>query len=168
MKVFMTNGTYEYLERLKGRHPEENVILMSNDTNALAYHETDGETIFKEGRLYEILDSAGTIVQSGFAVLNNIPVTYEGRSVFEYRIKNRSKAIEKQPGFHAYRFLCPKSNETYVILTLWEDENSYKNWKDSQAFADAHKKGTTQEGGPSSQQIFSGPSYVTQYVLPTE
>ena len=60
-------------------------------------------------------------------VLNNIPVTPEGRPLFEARFKNRAGKIENQPGFKALRVLRPKDSDTYIVLTLWDRKNP-KQW----------------------------------------
>ncbi|UQD51335.1 hypothetical protein C0971_04365 [Bacillus methanolicus] len=104
---------------------------------------------------------------AGFAVLNHIPVTDEGRPVFEYRFKNRSRTIENQPGFAAIRVLRPLSSNTYIILTLWENEQGFERWQKSKAFEKAHDKKET-DAGVDKQKIFSGPSYITKYVIPKE
>ncbi len=58
-------------------------------------HETDGDTIFKEGHAYEVLDASANLADSGFAVLNNISVTDEGRPLFEQRFSQRARLIAK-------------------------------------------------------------------------
>ena len=40
-------------------------------------HETDGNSVFKEPKKYEVVDASGTVaVPSGFAVCNHIPVLW--------------------------------------------------------------------------------------------
>lgn len=167
MNLYITSGTYEYLKALKEKYPSENMILMQNPENFLLIHETEGLSIFKEPRKYEAIDSSGTMNHAGFAVLNHIPVTDEGRPVFEYRFKNRSRTIENQPGFAAIRVLRPLSSNTYIILTLWENEQGFERWQKSKAFEKAHDKKET-DAGVDKQKIFSGPSYITKYVIPKE
>ncbi|MDE3838137.1 antibiotic biosynthesis monooxygenase [Bacillus methanolicus] len=165
MNLYITSGTYEYLKTLKEKHPSEYIILMQNSENSLLLHETEGKSVFKEPRKYEVIDSSGTFENAGFAVLNHIPVTDEGRPVFEYRFKNRSRSIENQPGFAAIRVLRPLSSNTYIILTLWENEQGFERWQKSKAFEKAHDKKET-DVGVEKQKIFSGPSYITKYVIP--
>jgi heme oxygenase (mycobilin-producing) len=167
LNLYITAGTYEYLKALKEKHSSENMILMQNPENSLLLHETEGKSVFKEPRKYEIIDSSGTFENAGFAVLNHIPVTDEGRPVFEYRFKNRSRSIENQPGFAAIRVLRPLSSNTYIILTLWENEQGFERWQKSKAFEKAHEKKET-DVGVDKQKIFSGPSYITKYVIPKE
>ncbi|NMD72052.1 antibiotic biosynthesis monooxygenase [Bacillus sp. DNRA2] len=167
MKVYMTGGTYDYLSKIKSNHPNETMQLMVFEDQALLLHETDGETIFKEPRNYEVLDSVGMFSKARFIMMNNIPVADEGRALFEHRFKNRNRSIEKMPGFVGIRVLRPLSSDTYVIVTLWEDESAFEGWKKSEAFGKAHgKPATSGTEGSSPKKIFSGSSFVTKYFVP--
>lgn len=164
MYVYITTGTTDFLKTIQKNFPQEKMIIMEDEDGALLLHETNGETVFKLPRKYEIFDEAGSIEDSGFAVLNNIPVTEEGRPIFEYRFKNRSKQIENEPGFTAIRVLRPMTSNTYVILTIWEDKTAFENWKNSPSFKEAHSDKRV-ENGIDSHPIFSSPSYVTKYKI---
>ncbi|PLT33803.1 antibiotic biosynthesis monooxygenase [Bacillus sp. V5-8f] len=164
MNIYMTTGTYEFLQSRKEELQEEKMFLMQNADNALLLHETNGKTVFHSPRKFEIIDSIGEIQEDGFVVMNNIPVTEEGRPIFEYRFKNRAGLIEKEPGFIAIRVLRPLNSDTYVIFTQWENQAAFKNWQASQSFQQAHsQKGN--EKVDTTKKIFSGSSYVTQYTL---
>jgi heme oxygenase (mycobilin-producing) len=165
MKVYITVGTLGYLKTIKAKNSQESIAIMENDDTALLLHETEGETVFKEPRKYEVLYSSGSIGNEGFVVFNNIPVTDEGRPIFEYRFKNRSKQIENEPGFLAIRVLRPLSSNTYIVLTVWESETDFSNWKNSSSFKGAHKKQAEEVGAQPQPQIFSSPSYTTKYTL---
>jgi heme-degrading monooxygenase HmoA len=167
MKIYLTSGTSEFLKKLRDRHPSENMLLMGDDESSVLLHETQGKTVFSSPRKYEVLDSAGSFDKAGFIVMNNIPVTDEGRPVFEYRFKNRQGKIENQLGFAALRVLRPLSSNTYVILTAWEDRMVFERWKESESFQKAHQKpsGST---GANPQTIFSGASYITTYSIAEE
>jgi heme-degrading monooxygenase HmoA len=97
--------------------------------------------------------------------MNNIPVSEEGRPVFEHRFKNRAGFIENEPGFVALRVLRPINSETYVILTIWEKQADFLNWKNSGSFKMAHNSDSKAPVTNSSQKMFSGEAYVTQYTL---
>ncbi|WP_059172933.1 antibiotic biosynthesis monooxygenase [Bacillus sp. FJAT-27445] len=161
MNLYMTAGTYDFLEKLSGKHSGEKMVLMSGEDGALLIHETGGKTVFASPRKYEVLESVGTLGNPGLVVMNNIPVTDEGRPVFEYRFKNRAGKIENTPGFQAIRVLRPIKSNTYVILTAWDDELAFQRWKDSAAFGKSHGQNKP-EGGPN---IFSGQPYITKYTI---
>lgn len=168
MNFFITFGTVDYLSKLVKEHPNEKLLLMASTDNATLFHETEGDSIFKEPKRYEVIDSAGQSLTGGFAVLNNIPVTTEGRPLFEHRFKQRARQIENEPGFQAIRVLRPLDSDTYVILTLWDNESAFKNWQQSKAYENAHKK-RDGEDGVKQQSIFPQPSYVTSfYAVETE
>lgn len=159
MSVYMTSGTYDYLAALKEKHPEQSVYLLQGEDNTVAY--TEGKNIFDEARAYEIVDQEGTLQNEGYVVMNNIPVTDEGRPLFEDRFKQRAGAIEDSPGFQSIRILRPVQGNTYIVLTLWQDVQSFEDWKNSQAFQKAH-----QNNGPQSKEkpsYVAGPAYLTKY-----
>lgn len=113
---------------------------------------------------YEAIDAVGTLSGAGFAVLNNIPVTEEGHSIFEQRFMNRARKVEQEPGFIAIRVLRPLNNDTYVILTLWREEADFEAWQNSQAYSHAHRKRDSQDGLTEQKpSIFPRPSFVTTY-----
>ena len=168
MKMFFTNGTREYLKKIAEQHEEETLVLMQNENTCLLVHETEGNSLFKEPRKYEVIDASGQLTDMGFAVFNHIPVTDEGRPLFEYRFKNRDRLIEKEPGFIAIRVLRPFSSDTYIIFTLWKNESSFKNWQTSKSFEEVHSKTDVEKGTKKVPKIFPRPSFVTKYSIVIE
>ncbi|WLR42850.1 antibiotic biosynthesis monooxygenase [Bacillus carboniphilus] len=165
MNYYITYGTADYLEKVKRDHPNLPMQLMENEHTAMIMYESEQASIFNEPKRYEVIDSSGIIEEKGrFAVLNNIPVTIEGKPLFEKRFKDRARLIEKEPGFVAIRVLRPINSDTYVILTLWESEEAFENWQSSKAYNHAHKKRGTSDG-IDQQSIFPRPSYVTKFHL---
>ncbi|MCQ6273408.1 antibiotic biosynthesis monooxygenase [Bacillus sp. V3B] len=168
MKMFFTNGTREYLKKIVEEHEDETLVLMQNEHASLLIHETVGDSLFKEPRKYEVVDASGQLTDVGFAVFNHIPVTDEGRPLFEYRFKNRDDLIEKQPGFIAIRVLRPLSSDTYIIFTLWENESSFKNWQTSNSFEQVYSNKDVKKGAKKQPKIFPRPSFVTKYSIVIE
>lgn len=169
MNVYITTGTYDFLKKKKDSYPNESIFLMQNGETALLLHETSGKTVFASPRRYEVVDGKGALQNKGFIVMNNIPVTEEGRPILEYRFKNRAGLIENEPGFIAIRVLRPIKSDTYVILTAWEKESDFNNWTNSKSFHQAHnKKDEAKQKPASTANIFSGASYVTKYFLISE
>lgn len=105
---------------------EQAHFTAKNNEKDMFYKENTEESV--ESTLqYDVLDAVGEFKgQPGYIVCNNISVTDEGRPVFENRFKNRAGLIENEPGFQAIRVLRPLSNDTYVILTMWETEQTLK------------------------------------------
>lgn len=115
-------------------------------------------------RVYECLDAVGELPEQGFVVLNNIAVTEEGRPQFEARFQNRARKIEQEPGFAAIRVCRPLTDDTYIIMTFWQNESSFEQWRQSEAYQHAHKKRGTAEGIDQQRpNIFPRPSFVTTY-----
>ncbi|SNT52976.1 Heme-degrading monooxygenase HmoA [Bacillus sp. OK838] len=165
MNVFITTGTYDFLKIKKDKHPNEKILLMQNSGTTVLLHETSGKTLFSSPRKYEVVDGKGHLQDHGYVVMNNIPVSEEGRPVFEHRFKKRAGFIENEPGFVALRILRPINSETYVILTIWEKQADFMSWQKSSSYQEAYNSDTKATITNSSQKMFSGEAYVTQYTL---
>lgn len=114
---------------------------------------------------YEVIDGAGPLPQGvAFVVMNNIPVSVEGRGLFEARFMNRARKIENERGFLAIRICRPIDHDTYVVLTFWSDEHAYEEWRQSEAYRHAHRHRGTEEGiDRQAPSIFPRPSFVTTF-----
>ncbi|GIN19281.1 MAG TPA: antibiotic biosynthesis monooxygenase [Bacillus bacterium] len=162
MYTYITTGTYYFLKKLEEQHPDECMLLMQNAETALLWHETKGATVFQSPRKYEVIHSSGQLEKKGFIACNHVPVREEGRPVFEFKFTERMKKVESFPGFTAFRLLRPLSNDTYIVMTMWRDEEAYKDWKQSSSFVESHSKALQ---SAESTSVFSGPSYVSVFVL---
>lgn len=139
MWAFMTTGTYPFLKQLEKAKRQIEFYFMKSDAHVLAYYESDRKkSAFSAGRSYEILFKTGELKETGFVVMNNIPVTEDNRPIFEDRFRNRSRKIEVMPGFVAFRLLKPLKGNTYVVLTQWEKRKDYELWTESEQFKQAH------------------------------
>jgi len=143
LKAYMTNGTTEFLMKIREKHPAIQFHLMTSSNGALAYYEGEKKKVFSAGREYEALIQTGTLKEDGYVVMNNIPVTDDGRAPFEERFKNRKNAVDNMPGFQAFRFLRPKKGNTYVVMTQWRSAADFETWKESEQFKKAHKDQAT-------------------------
>lgn len=160
MRLYITYGTVDYLAKLVKAHSDKNLRLMANNNTGVLFHETEGKSIFNTPKTYEVLDSTGDLTNGAYAVLNNIPVSYEGRPLFEKTFSDQARLIKKEPGFSAIRVLQPAKSDTYIILTLWENEKYFNAWQESKSHEHTYKK-SGKNGGFG--QPFSLPSYVTKY-----
>ncbi|MET0066943.1 MAG: antibiotic biosynthesis monooxygenase [Candidatus Thiodiazotropha sp.] len=74
-----------------------------------------------------------------FIVANRVPVAESYRDAFEARFRDRAGKIEQQPGFVRMQVLKPaQPGLTYVVLTTWEDKDSFESWVGSEDFRRAH------------------------------
>lgn len=168
MYIYLTSGTGDFLEQVKNKYSNEHMILIHGEGNSVLIHETEGKTVFATPRKFEVLDSVNDLEEHGFFVFNNIPVTDEGRPVFEHRFLERSRAIENEPGFVAFRLLRPIKSDTYIVMTQWHGPHSFEAWKSSKAYETAHAR-RDDSTGIRQQNIFSAASYVTTYsAIPKE
>ncbi|WP_075619888.1 antibiotic biosynthesis monooxygenase family protein [Paenisporosarcina indica] len=163
MNIYLTSGTPEFMNSLKEKHADQKMVVLHGEGNTVLLHETTGKTVFSTPRKYEVLDSSGELNEQGYFVFNNIPVSDEGRPIFEQRFSNRARAIENEPGFIAIRVLRPIKADTYIILTEWTGPSSFEAWQSSQAYNKAHEKRGSDEGLDQRPNIFSSASYVTTY-----
>ena len=168
MHIYLTSGTGDFFEHVKNKYTNEHMILIHGEGNSVLIHETEGKTVFATPRKFEVLDSVNDLEEHGFFVFNNIPVTDEGRPVFEHHFLERSRAIENEPGFVAFRLLRPVKSDTYIVMTQWHGPHSFDAWKSSKAYETAHAR-RDDSTGIRQQNIFSAASYVTTYsALPKE
>lgn len=157
--MYFTTGTRDFLEKIAEKNEE--IIITHGPGHSLLLHETDGASFFTTPRSYKVIASQGEIEPIGYFVLNNIPVTDEGRPIFEHRFTSRESKLDDQPGFIAFRLLRPIHSDTYVVLTEWSDPQFYDVWKNSQDFKASHQKPERDE--TSGSHIFTSASYVTTY-----
>lgn len=159
----MTNGTLNYLAKLDQEHKDAHLLLMQDQDKTVAYYEGKQDSFFAEGRDFEIVEAVGNVQPSGFVVMNNIPVSDEGRPVFEDRFKKRAGSVENMEGFQAFRILRPTKGNTYVVFTQWRNEQDFEDWKNSKDFEKAHENsGPKHEQKPS---FIDGKPYITKYQM---
>lgn len=163
LNAYMTNGTIDFLLKIEKKHEELELKLMKNNAGGLLYYEHPREEIFQAGRKYEILEKAGEIRETGYVVMNNVPVDEESNALFEDRFKRRKQAVEAMPGFQAFRVLRPYQGSTYVILTQWASKKDFEDWKSSDTFQEAHQFDT----GKSASYFFKN-AYIATYDMYAE
>lgn len=87
-------------------------------------------------------------------VANRIFVHPEYADQFEERFKNRARQVDQMPGFLRNMVLKPaKPGDPYVVLTLWESQEAFKAWTESDAFKQGHAR-----SGTLPREAFSGPN----------
>ena len=68
--MYFTGGTETFLKKLLYENEQETLVFMHNEDAFLLVHETEGSSLFKEPRKYEVVEARGTIViPSGYARL---------------------------------------------------------------------------------------------------
>ena len=116
------------------------MVVMHGEGTSVLLHETEGKTIFQTPRRYEVISSSGTLKEDGYFAFNNIPVTDEGRPIFEHRFQMRAGSIDSEPGFIAFRLLRPLDSNTYIVMTQWVNASYFHKWENSAAFQQVMRK----------------------------
>ncbi|GAA0596355.1 hypothetical protein GCM10009001_10560 [Virgibacillus siamensis] len=159
MNAFMTKGTFDFLKKLKDKHPDLELFYMNGEGSTLVYYESDKKkSIFASGRDFEAILQKGQIKKKGYVVMNNIPVTEEGTAVFEENFRNRQQHVDSFAGFQAFRLLRPQKGNQYVVLTQWASKEDFEDWKNSDQFKNAHKDGNVKQPA-----YFADRPFVTSY-----
>lgn len=90
-----------------------------------------------------------------FAAINYISCLPEFEPTFENLFATRKGAIDTMPGFVDMEVLKPsKQGEPYLILSHWDNKESFDTWTKSPEFLEGHKRGfavleqAKQEGKP--------------------
>ncbi len=163
MNIYITSGTPSFLESIIKKYKGIGMIQLYGEGTSLLIHETDDETIFQTPRRYEVIGSTGSMSDHGYFVFNNIPVTDEGRPLFEHQSQSFKDIISNQPGFIAFRLLRPLDSDTYIVVTEWSDEKFYNQWKDSASFTTTKIAETAKSTTNSTAHLFSSAAYITSY-----
>lgn len=134
MNLYITSGSPEFMETIKLKYKKEHMYLLHGTGNSVLIHETPAKTVFQVPSKYEVLEAYGEFSEKGYFVLQYIPLSEEGRPIFEYKYTNLTATAQNEPGCIALRVLKPIKSDTYIILTEWSGPNSYEIWAKSVSF----------------------------------
>lgn len=80
--------------------------------------------------------------QKNFVAINYIDCKPDYRDRFEELFASRARQIDTMPGFIDMQVLRPsKEGQEYLIVSYWENEQSFKDWTKSETFLEGHKRG---------------------------
>ncbi|MHA6260196.1 antibiotic biosynthesis monooxygenase family protein [Sporosarcina sp. CAU 1771] len=164
MNIFLTSGTFDFMKSLREKYPSETMVVMSGAGNAVLLHETNGKSLFQTPRRYKTIGESGTLTEEGYFVFNNIPVTDEGRPIFEHQISKWLDSVDLQQRNVAFRLLSPIDSNTYIVLSQWSDAAGYHTWKNSTAAQQLDRLISNESGASKMPHMFSSASYVTTYM----
>jgi heme-degrading monooxygenase HmoA len=81
-------------------------------------------------------------------ITNRIPVNPEFNEQFEERFRNRASFVDKMDGFISFQLLRPKQDgDPYIVQTVWESEEYFRAWTESEEFKQGHSKSSTAPEG---------------------
>ena len=90
------------------------------------------------------------------AVANRIFVAKEFTAQFEERFRTRAHLVDGMPGFLSNMVLRPTADgDPYVVLTMWESNEAFQNWVNSDSFMKGHAR-----SGSLPAEAFSGPNKI--------
>jgi heme-degrading monooxygenase HmoA len=93
--------------------------------------------------------AAWQAVEMSVVKINAIEVPAGAGPELEQRFAARAGMVDQQPGFEEFMLLRPTGGEQrYFVLTRWESEEAFQNWRTGQAFQHGH--GQADQGGAGS------------------
>lgn len=75
-----------------------------------------------------------------FVMMNRMTVPEADREHFEHLFKTRAKAVDRRPGFIKAEILKPLKGDTFVVMTHWEDKDSFLAWTGSEEYKEGHQR----------------------------
>jgi heme oxygenase (mycobilin-producing) len=80
--------------------------------------------------------------------INAITVPADSGDELARRFAARAGAVDNQDGFEGFELLKPTDDRTtWLVLTRWRDEESFKAWLSSPAFGQGHRSAQERGGG---------------------
>jgi|SRR5699024_3895774 len=136
MRAYMTSGTLDFLEKIAAKQSHLSFFYMTRASSTLAYYEDseNSKSVFAAGRAFDIMISKGEVLEEGYVVMNHIPITEEGKPVFENRLKQREEPIGLLKGLQAFRLLKPMKGNIYIIFSQWTSKDDYDDWKQTEDY----------------------------------
>ena len=79
--------------------------------------------------------------------INAIEIPEGKGDELEARFAARAGMVDKEPGFEEFMLLRPTAgDDRYFVLTRWESEEAFQNWRAGQAFQHQHRETHEDEG----------------------
>ena len=73
-------------------------------------------------------------------MMNRMTVPEADREHFEHLFQTRAKAVDRRPGFIKAEILKPLKGDTFVVMTHWEDKDSFLAWTGSEEDKEGHQR----------------------------
>ena len=88
------------------------------------------------------------IVTMTVVKINAITVPADSGDELAKRFAARAGAVDSAEGFEGFELLKPADDRTtWLVVTRWRDEESFKAWVRSPAFAHGHRSAAERAGG---------------------
>ena len=80
--------------------------------------------------------------------INAITVEADSGDELARRFAARAGAVDGSDGFEGFELLKPTDDRlTWLVVTRWRDEESFRAWADSPAFGHGHRAESERSGG---------------------
>jgi heme oxygenase (mycobilin-producing) len=80
--------------------------------------------------------------------INAITVPADSGDELAKRFGARAGAVDNAEGFEGFELLKPADERTtWLVVTRWRDEESFRSWVSSPAFAHGHRSAAERAGG---------------------
>jgi|HubBroStandDraft_1064217.scaffolds.fasta_scaffold412406_2 heme oxygenase (mycobilin-producing) len=80
--------------------------------------------------------------------INAITVPADSGDELARRFAARAGAVDGQDGFEGFELLKPTDGRTtWLVVTRWRDEESFRAWQNSPAFGQGHRSAAGGDGG---------------------
>jgi heme-degrading monooxygenase HmoA len=80
--------------------------------------------------------------------INAITVPADSGDELARRFAARAGAVDASPGFEGFELLKPVDDRTtWLVVTRWQDEESFQAWVSSPSFAHGHRSAAERAGG---------------------
>jgi heme-degrading monooxygenase HmoA len=97
--------------------------------------------------------------------INAIEIPEGAGPELEKRFAARAGAVDKEPGFEEFMLLRPVAgDDRYFVLTRWESEEAFENWRNGQSFQQQHRETRHGDSEPA-KPIASGASLLEFEVI---
>jgi heme-degrading monooxygenase HmoA len=123
-------------------------VIKSPEQSVLLYDSQCSEDLISCGAGYAAPDRLGTMDGMTVIKINAITVAADSGDELAKRFAARAGAIDDQDGFEGFELLQPTDERTtWLVITRWRDEESFKAWVSSPAFGHGHRSAAERAGG---------------------
>ncbi|WP_414055324.1 hypothetical protein [Macrococcus equi] len=138
MYTYITYGSSFFLDKIKKKFNNRNLLSFYNEDNAYLYEETNDKSVFSAPQSFINVISDGELVEKPTLLLYFI-VKEARQEVFDTQHLPLEK-LSEYDGYHAFRLLRPKRGETYVAVFQFDKQILLEDFKKSSFFRDNFSK----------------------------
>ncbi|HST70744.1 MAG TPA: antibiotic biosynthesis monooxygenase [Solirubrobacterales bacterium] len=74
-----------------------------------------------------------------YIVMNVVEAKEGSVEDFERAFRERERLVQEAPGFVGFELLRRDRDREYIVLTKWENEETFKGWVGSELFKRSHR-----------------------------